>query len=157
MTVSRRNGVGLFTGFEHRDVPTSRGTINAMIGGSSPPLLLLHGYPESLLMWARARSAPGEAPHGGRDRPGRVRHLLPAPAHARPQRPDGYPLEVLDSYRRTLDDAGAVEADRRMRPVTADQPLRRRSRQRQEGPVPIRARDVGARPRGLADILAPIY
>ncbi len=44
-------GAGLFAGFQARDVPTSRGTIHAMVGGSGPPLLLLHGYPQSHLMW----------------------------------------------------------------------------------------------------------
>jgi haloacetate dehalogenase len=217
MLASRRDG--LFTGFEHRELPTSRGTINAMIGGSGPPLLLLHGYPESLLTWHA--TAPVLAEHhtvvatdlagyggsfrpaptlnhtahskramaqdqveamaqlgfasfavaghdrGGRvayrmalDHPERVERLavldivptgevwarasaevargywhwaflaLPSPLperliggdpgaffalHVRGQlglgkSPDRYPLEVLDSYRRTLDDAGAVEA-----------------------------------------------
>jgi haloacetate dehalogenase len=41
----------MFTGFEARDVTTSRGTIHAMVGGSGPPVLLLHGYPQSLVMW----------------------------------------------------------------------------------------------------------
>ena len=45
---------GLFAGFEARDVPTSRGTVHAMVGGSGPPLLLLHGYPQSHLMWHAA-------------------------------------------------------------------------------------------------------
>jgi haloacetate dehalogenase len=40
-----------FAGFEVRDVPTSQGTVHATIGGSGPPLLLLHGYPQSHLMW----------------------------------------------------------------------------------------------------------
>jgi haloacetate dehalogenase len=41
----------LFPGFEQRLLPTPRGPVNAMVGGSGPPVLLLHGYPESLLMW----------------------------------------------------------------------------------------------------------
>jgi haloacetate dehalogenase len=42
---------GLFAGFEQRELHTSRGSVRAVIGGSGPPLLLLHGYPESMLMW----------------------------------------------------------------------------------------------------------
>ena len=42
---------GLFGSFEQHDVPTARGSIRAMVGGTGPPVLLLHGYPESLLMW----------------------------------------------------------------------------------------------------------
>jgi len=45
---------GLFGGFEGRDLETSRGRVHAMVGGSGPPLLLLHGYPQSLLMWHAA-------------------------------------------------------------------------------------------------------
>ena len=45
---------GLFAGFEAREVPTSRGAVHAMVGGSGPPLLLLHGYPQSHLMWHAA-------------------------------------------------------------------------------------------------------
>jgi haloacetate dehalogenase len=41
----------LFPAFEHHRIRTTRGTINAVVGGTGPPLLLLHGYPESLLMW----------------------------------------------------------------------------------------------------------
>ena len=44
----------LFAGFEAREVPTSRGAVHAMVGGSGPPLLLLHGYPQSHLMWHAA-------------------------------------------------------------------------------------------------------
>ena len=41
----------LFPGFESRELGGSRGPVHAMVGGSGPPVLLLHGYPESLLMW----------------------------------------------------------------------------------------------------------
>src|SRR4051794_38631436 len=43
-----------FDGFDVRDLATGRGTIRARVGGSGPPLLLLHGYPESHLMWGAA-------------------------------------------------------------------------------------------------------
>ena len=43
-----------FPGFESRALPTSRGSVHALVGGSGPPLLLLHGYPQSHLMWHAA-------------------------------------------------------------------------------------------------------
>ena len=41
----------LFPGFEQRVIDTDQCPIAARIGGSGPPLLLLHGYPESHVMW----------------------------------------------------------------------------------------------------------
>jgi haloacetate dehalogenase len=41
----------MFPGFETRQVPTERGALHARIGGAGPPLLLLHGYPQTHLMW----------------------------------------------------------------------------------------------------------
>jgi len=41
----------MFEGFSIRELATERGAIHARIGGSGPPLLLLHGYPETHLMW----------------------------------------------------------------------------------------------------------
>lgn len=41
----------LFKNLEVADVPTPRGHVHVRIGGSGPPLLLLHGFPESHLMW----------------------------------------------------------------------------------------------------------
>jgi haloacetate dehalogenase len=41
----------LFEGFATRDLETPRGTIRAKIGGSGPALLVLHGYPQTHLMW----------------------------------------------------------------------------------------------------------
>jgi haloacetate dehalogenase len=40
-----------YAGFEARELPTSRGAVHALVGGSGPPLLLLHGYPQSHVMW----------------------------------------------------------------------------------------------------------
>src|SRR5579875_2381671 len=44
----------MFEGFERRFLATPRGQIAARIGGSGPPLLLLHGYPQNHLMWRDA-------------------------------------------------------------------------------------------------------
>ena len=41
----------MFEGFEQRRITTSGAEINLVVGGSGPPLLLLHGYPQSHVMW----------------------------------------------------------------------------------------------------------
>ncbi|WP_341988555.1 alpha/beta hydrolase [Azorhizobium sp. AG788] len=41
----------LFPGFESHYVDTAAGRIFARTGGSGPPLLLLHGYPQTGVMW----------------------------------------------------------------------------------------------------------
>jgi haloacetate dehalogenase len=41
----------LFPGFERRQIRTSGATIHLEVGGEGPPLLLLHGYPQSHAMW----------------------------------------------------------------------------------------------------------
>jgi len=38
-------------GFVTREVTTDRGMVFCHVGGSGPPLLLLHGFPETSLMW----------------------------------------------------------------------------------------------------------
>ena len=45
--------VDLFPGFSSEWVTTSRGRIFARIGGNGPPLMLLHGYPQTHVMWHR--------------------------------------------------------------------------------------------------------
>jgi len=40
-----------FEGFELEDVDTGEATIHVRAGGSGPPLLLLHGHPETGAMW----------------------------------------------------------------------------------------------------------
>ena len=42
-----------FPEFEQRRIDTSGAGINLVTGGSGPPLLLLHGYPQTHLMWRR--------------------------------------------------------------------------------------------------------
>ena len=41
----------LFPGFRTFDIATSGTTIHGVTGGSGPPLLLLHGYPQTHVLW----------------------------------------------------------------------------------------------------------
>jgi haloacetate dehalogenase len=41
----------MFEGFEQVRVETEGASINAVRGGEGPPVLLLHGYPQTLAMW----------------------------------------------------------------------------------------------------------
>ncbi|WP_066332990.1 alpha/beta fold hydrolase [Azohydromonas lata] len=48
----------LFPGFQARDVETDAGmTIHALTGGEGPPLLLLHGHPQTHAIWHRVAPA----------------------------------------------------------------------------------------------------
>ena len=50
----------LFDGFSVLDVATPRGLVHARVGGSGSPLLLLHGCPETHLMWHAVAPALAE-------------------------------------------------------------------------------------------------
>jgi haloacetate dehalogenase len=50
----------MFEGFEIRDIATAETTIHVRTGGAGPPLLLLHGYPQSHVMWHRVAPALAE-------------------------------------------------------------------------------------------------
>ncbi len=41
----------MFEGFERRTIDTADVSINLVVGGAGPPLLLLHGYPQTHTMW----------------------------------------------------------------------------------------------------------
>ena len=47
----------LFPGFAPHWIDTSAGKVFARSGGSGPPLLLLHGYTETNVMWHRVAPA----------------------------------------------------------------------------------------------------
>src|SRR5262245_24665742 len=44
-------GKVMFEGFEHRTIQTTGATINVFKGGAGLPVLLLHGYPQTHVMW----------------------------------------------------------------------------------------------------------
>jgi haloacetate dehalogenase len=43
--------LSMFDGFDERRVSTANGSIALRVGGSGPAVLLLHGFPETQLMW----------------------------------------------------------------------------------------------------------
>lgn len=43
--------MSFFKNFENKTIRTKETDINVVMGGSGPPVLLLHGYPQSHLMW----------------------------------------------------------------------------------------------------------
>src|SRR4051812_32248925 len=49
--IFRGEGSSMFESFERVRVETEEATINAVRGGEGPPVLLLHGYPQTLAMW----------------------------------------------------------------------------------------------------------
>jgi haloacetate dehalogenase len=50
----------MFADFDIADVATPRGVVHARVSGSGPPLLLLHGFPETHLMWHAVAPALAE-------------------------------------------------------------------------------------------------
>src|ERR1700704_5452755 len=48
-----QNMANLFPEFVARRIRTQGAEIHCVIGGSGPPLLLLHGYPQTHAMWHR--------------------------------------------------------------------------------------------------------
>jgi len=41
----------MFEGFERVQIETTGATINLVKGGKGPPVLLLHGYPQTHVLW----------------------------------------------------------------------------------------------------------
>ena len=50
----------MFENFERRRIDTGEIEINAVVGGAGPPLLLLHGYPQTHAMWRKLAPALAE-------------------------------------------------------------------------------------------------
>jgi haloacetate dehalogenase len=54
------NNTQLFPGFDAEDVSTTGATIRTLSAGSGPPLLLLHGYPQTHVIWHKIASQLAE-------------------------------------------------------------------------------------------------
>ena len=50
----------MFTGFERLEIDCGDAVINLVKGGSGPPLLLMHGYPQTHVMWHKLAPALAE-------------------------------------------------------------------------------------------------
>lgn len=123
---------GLFPGFRLLDVATSSVTIRARVGGAGPPLLLLHGYPQTHAMWHRVAprlaerftvvcadlrgygasgkppSTPDHAPYSKRAMARDMVELMAALGHDR-FRLAGHDRGGRVAHRLALDHPGAVE------------------------------------------------
>ncbi len=50
----------MFEGFTHRRIDVADAELNVVLGGEGPPLLLLHGYPQTHVMWHKVAPRLGE-------------------------------------------------------------------------------------------------
>ena len=50
----------MFEGFTRRRIATSGAEVNLVVGGDGPPRLLLHGFPQTHVMWHKVASRLAE-------------------------------------------------------------------------------------------------
>jgi haloacetate dehalogenase len=75
------SGDDRFDSFAEHDLATDRGKVFARVGGTGPPLLLLHGYPQTHVMWHEAAMLLADRyTVVAADLPGYGRSFRPTPA-----------------------------------------------------------------------------
>ena len=108
----------LFAGFTGRRVPTERGTVYARVGGSGPAVLLLHGYPQTHLMWhGVARDLADRCTVVAADLPGYGDSFRPVPAPD--HRPHGKRRVARDGRGQRRDIRGKLRG--RHKPVRSEE------------------------------------
>ena len=59
--------------FSYRQIDSGGVGINCAVGGNGPPVLLLHGYPQTHLIWHHVAPTLADRPHRGACRPAWLR------------------------------------------------------------------------------------
>jgi pimeloyl-ACP methyl ester carboxylesterase len=109
----------LFPGFTTRHVATAGARIHCEVGGSGPPLLLLHGYPQTHAMWHRIAPRLAE------------RYTVVCSdlrGYGDSSKPDGGEGHVAYSKREMAKDQVEADASARLRAIQARRPRSRRAR-----------------------------
>ena len=128
----------MYEGFERFDIAG----IHGRRGGSGPPILLLHGIPETHLMWHRVAPALARAAHRGRHRPAGLRRQRHATERARPR---------AVRHARDRRRAGGGDARAGVRPVRRGRPRPGRAVRLPDGAGPPGGRHPPRGPRHRAD------
>ena len=81
----RRTRCGSFPGFKSARVKTSGAEINLVHAGSGPPLLLMHGAPQTHVSMRLIAAGSGQGLHGDRARPARLRREQQAARRREPR------------------------------------------------------------------------
>src|ERR1700741_140820 len=73
--------------FTSRYVDTGELRLHAVVGGAGPPLLLVHGWPQTWVRLAHADAGPGPGLRRRRGRPARYRAVRQTPGRVRRRHP----------------------------------------------------------------------
>ena len=133
-----------FPGFKPLTIQTSGATINAVMAGQGPPVLLLHGAPQSMHLVAPGGARSRQGPHGRRHRSPRLRRQQQAARRREPREL----LEAGDGARSGRSDAAA-----RLRAVRRHRPRSRRTRRPPHGARSPGSRHQAGGARHRADVL----